>query len=112
MYFIAISCSRSLILFFFFLILYCLLLVVKHKIHFNPNIQSFIGTGKSVTGAHIAYILAMKNRKVSRGGVDKRPFVLYCGPSNKSVDVVFGNISIYKFTEFTIKAMQWFANRK
>ena len=33
-------------------------------------------------GAHLAYIFAVKN-----GG---RESVLYCGPSNKAVDVVHG----------------------
>ena len=45
-----------------------------------------IGTGKSVTGAHLAYIFARAN--------SSRPHnnqcVLYCGPSNKAVDVVHG----------------------
>ena len=52
----------------------------------------FLGTGKSVTGAHIAYIFGMQNRTLYQGRGDSRmrPFVLYCGPSNKSVDVVFG----------------------
>lgn len=43
------------------------------------------GTGKSETGAHLAYIFAMTNRKLK---ADK--CVLYCGPSNKAVDVVLG----------------------
>ena len=41
------------------------------------------GTGKSETGAHSAYMFAMANKKVST-----QHCVLYCGPSNKSVDVV------------------------
>ena len=51
------------------------------------------GTGKSETGAHIAYTFAMANRHLS-----PRKCVLYCGPSNKSVDVVLGEISsiVYK----------------
>lgn len=44
-----------------------------------------VGTGKSETGAHIAYTFAMANRQLS-----PRKCVLYCGPSNKSVDVVLG----------------------
>lgn len=43
-----------------------------------------IGTGKSVTGAHLACIFALLNKK--SGPSDKT--VLYCGPSNKSVDVI------------------------
>ena len=38
-----------------------------------------IGTGKTVTGVHIAYWFAQKY---------KNSMVFYCGPSNKSVDVV------------------------
>ena len=45
------------------------------------------GTGKSVTGAHIAYVFAKLNRTLS-----PPECVLYCGPSNKSVDVVFSKI--------------------
>ena len=61
------------------------------QVRFNsfPHPQSTIptcaGTGKSVTGAHIAYVFAKLNKKLG----DNR-CVLYCGPSNKSVDVVFG----------------------
>ena len=46
----------------------------------------FLGTGKSVTGAHIAYILAMLNQH----SLSNHKCVFYCGPSNKSVDVVLG----------------------
>ena len=49
---------------------------------------SCTGTGKSVTGAHLAYIFAKTNRKVKNGQC-----VLYCGPSNKAVDVVHGKKS-------------------
>ena len=45
------------------------------------------GTGKSVTGAHIAYVFAMLNKVLNS---PNHQCVLYCGPSNKSVDVVFG----------------------
>ena len=44
-----------------------------------------IGTGKSVTGAHLAYIFARLNS--CKGN---NQCVLYCGPSNKAVDVVHG----------------------
>ena len=47
----------------------------------------YVGTGKSETGAHIAYTFAMANRQLS-----PQKCVLYCGPSNKSVDVVLGKI--------------------
>ena len=46
------------------------------------------GTGKSVTGAHLAYVFAKLNQ---RDQVEqKNRCVLYCAPSNKAVDVVLG----------------------
>lgn len=53
---------------------YCMLLLLNNT-----------GTGKSETGAHLAYVFAMTNRQQK---ADK--CVLYCGPSNKAVDVVLG----------------------
>ena len=52
-----------------------------------------IGTGKTVTGVHIAYWFAQMNKKRSpsmeKDGEECNGFmVFYCGPSNKSVDVV------------------------
>ncbi|XP_078614262.1 3'-5' exoribonuclease HELZ2-like [Branchiostoma floridae x Branchiostoma japonicum] len=46
-------------------------------------IQGPPGTGKTVTGAHLAYTFAKRNLNARSGDV-----VMYCGPSNKSVDVV------------------------
>ncbi len=43
------------------------------------------GTGKSIVGAHLAYTFAMGNRKCGNHAC-----VMYCGPSNKAVDVVHG----------------------
>ena len=48
---------------------------------------SNVGTGKSETGAHIAYLFTMLNRLNSA-----HQCVFYCGPSNKSVDVVLSKI--------------------
>ena len=63
----------------------------------------FEGTGKTVTGVHIAYWFAKRNKQlqlqkdeepvdvVLPDNADKPkapPRVIYCGPSNKSVDVV------------------------
>ena len=59
----------------------------------SPTVSS-LGTGKSVTGAHIAYAFAMLNRqrreKPSSSGEKRPPLrcVLYCGPSNVAVDVI------------------------
>ena len=73
----------------------------------------FIGTGKTVTGVHIAHWFADMNRHLNENPVlmfddedfgsyseedgentahskSGPPQVLYCGPSNKSVDVVAG----------------------
>ena len=52
------------------------------------------GTGKSVTGVRLAYLFAKWNQGISgksaEGGKSIPRQVLYCGPSNKSVDVVAG----------------------
>ena len=53
----------------------------------------FLGTGKTVTGVHIAYWFAKMNKNgiplVTLDGKEyKGSVVFYCGPSNKSVDVV------------------------
>ena len=55
-----------------------------------------IGTGKSVTAAHIAYALAMKLRteKHKYSHLHLRPCVMYCGPSQQSVNVVLGEHDI------------------
>ena len=52
-----------------------------------------LGTGKSETGAHIAYTLAMSNRMSGLDGC-----VLYCAPTNKAVDVVLSEFC--NFTEY------------
>ena len=64
---------------------------------------SHSGTGKTVTGVHIAYWFAQRNQrltyKVLEKGKRKKedetayrapPQLIYCGPSNKAVDVVTG----------------------
>lgn len=64
-------------------------------------IQGPPGTGKTVTGVHIAYWFAEQNKTKSCKLLEKEtgetendgahkspPQVIYCGPSNKSVDVV------------------------
>lgn len=52
-----------------------------------------IGTGKTVTGVHIAYWFSHLNKQRKPvlgedGTKSKGAMVFYCGPSNKSVDVV------------------------
>ncbi|KAK7177036.1 hypothetical protein R3I93_001093 [Phoxinus phoxinus] len=61
-------------------------------------IQGPPGTGKTVVGIHIVYQFFMKNKdflatsESSKSNPDqkppKKPAILYCGPSNKSVDIV------------------------
>ena len=58
------------------------------------------GTGKTVTGVHIAYWFVKRNMQLRQDPLDialpnsedqlpeAPPQVIYCGPSNKSVDVV------------------------
>ncbi|XP_071943704.1 3'-5' exoribonuclease HELZ2-like [Antedon mediterranea] len=60
-------------------------------------IQGPPGTGKTVTGAQIAYYFSEMNTQIPSTG--KRQ-VLYCGPSNKSVDVVAGYLK--EFPDLTI----------
>ena len=57
------------------------------------SILSSSGTGKSVTGAHLAYGFVHHNRKNPLTTEDgKIKCVMVCGPSNKSVDVVLGEL--------------------
>ena len=70
--------------------------LIEEKIIWFPSIVllvTLIGTGKTVTGVHIAYWFAQMNKKrscsVQKDGEECSGFmVFYCGPSNKSVDVV------------------------
>ncbi|XP_062853232.1 3'-5' exoribonuclease HELZ2-like [Trichomycterus rosablanca] len=60
-------------------------------------IQGPPGTGKTVVGVHIVYWFFQENQKLSPldKSVEKGPkkrCILYCGPSNKSVDVVAGQL--------------------
>ena len=70
------------------------------------NVSYFSGTGKTVTGVHIAYWFAEQNKRLKSykvlekdtsetecaGAYKAPPQVIYCGPSNKSVDVVAGRL--------------------
>ena len=58
----------------------------RHKLQ---NYIFSLGTGKSVTGAHIAYALAMRFSKEQTEGKENT-CVMYCGPSQQSVNVVLG----------------------
>jgi len=59
--------------------------------------RSLEGTGKTVTGVHIAYWFVKRNMRHDDHDIvvpdsddqpEGPPQVIYCGPSNKSVDVV------------------------
>ena len=52
------------------------------------------GTGKTITGAHLVYFFNRQNQLLPPSGDEnQRPQILYCGPSNKSVDVITGKRS-------------------
>ncbi len=53
----------------------------------------FTGTGKTVVGVHIVYWLFKNIQKRPVSNSQKKRAVLYCGPSNKSVDVVAGKFA-------------------
>lgn len=75
-------------------------------VEFKRHSGSFLnlGTGKTITGAHIAYWFAYLNSRhndnaLSDTLIDEIPKkaprqVFYCGPSNKSVDVVAGTYCV------------------
>lgn len=55
------------------------------------------GTGKTVVGVYIVYWFFKQNSRKQRMFEDpkdknKKEVILYCGPSNKSVDVVAGKL--------------------
>lgn len=55
------------------------------------------GTGKTVVGVYIVYWFFNQNTRKQRKLEDpkdknKKEVILYCGPSNKSVDVVAGKL--------------------
>ena len=58
----------------------------------------YIGTGKSVIGAHLAYAFIVANnpdlKSAPFNNDEKIKCVMYCGPSNKSVDVVLSKQKI------------------
>ncbi|XP_073707802.1 3'-5' exoribonuclease HELZ2-like [Garra rufa] len=55
-------------------------------------IQGPPGTGKTVVGVHIVYWLLKNFQQLPANNSQKKRAVLYCGPSNKSVDVVAGHL--------------------
>ncbi|CAK8694340.1 unnamed protein product [Clavelina lepadiformis] len=63
-------------------------------------IQGPPGTGKSLMGAYLAYYYVQARLNLLKDETTKRAKVLYCGPSNKSVDVVAGYLK--NFTDLRI----------
>ena len=57
-------------------------------------IQGPPGTGKTVTGAYLVYFFSQHNQQLPDTG-DRSPQILYCGPSNKSVDVITGILKVF-----------------
>ncbi|XP_067314831.1 3'-5' exoribonuclease HELZ2 [Pseudorasbora parva] len=55
-------------------------------------IQGPPGTGKTVVGVHIVYWLLKNIQQLPTSCSQKKRAILYCGPSNKSVDVVAGHL--------------------
>lgn len=67
------------------------------NVYGNKNHTCFIGTGKTVVGVYIVYwyrVLNSHNPRIFEDpkDKDKKEVILYCGPSNKSVDVVAGKL--------------------
>jgi len=73
---------------------------------YNSKYLILSGTGKTVSGVHIAYWFAKQNKRLKSSKVLEKdtgdtecaraykapPQVIYCGPSNKSIDVVTGGL--------------------
>ena len=75
----------------------------------------FEGTGKTVTGVHIAFGFAKRNKQNLPGSLDevKAPSqVIYCGPSDKAVDVVAGKFKNRKIRHFDLLQSKMAAYRK
>lgn len=64
----------------------------------------FTGTGKTFTGVVLIGIFCSINKEICAKGGKKR-IVLFCGPSNKSVDLVTGIVKVFHFKEMTFCAI-------
>lgn len=56
----------------------------------------FTGTGKTFTGVVLISIFCSINKEICAKGGKKR-IVLFCGPSNKSVDLVTGIVKVFHY---------------
>lgn len=54
-----------------------------------------LGTGKTFTAVALISLFCNINQMLSERKKVKKHFVLFCGPSNKSVDLVTGNLNIH-----------------
>lgn len=84
----------------------CILVKILNFLHIlnYSHCLIILGTGKTIVGAHIAYIFTKLNTSSNRG------CVLYCCPSNKAVDVVHSKHTI-KFITIIIKFSTLLFNR-
>lgn len=65
----------------------------------------FLGTGKTYTGIKLLYLFDQINEKLSKEGKPRKQ-VLFCGPSNKSVDLVASEYFIqYSFMVICINCL-------
>uniref|UniRef100_A0ABM0MGU2 Helicase with zinc finger domain 2-like n=1 Tax=Saccoglossus kowalevskii TaxID=10224 RepID=A0ABM0MGU2_SACKO len=69
-------------------------------------IQGPPGTGKTVTGVHITYWFNHLNKQMS--GAKKQ--LLYCGPSNKSIDVVTSYLKRLPLGDFGMKIVRVYSD--
>ena len=76
-------------------------------ISFLNILYDYVGTGKTVTGVHIAYWFAQLNqeRKLVEEKEEEHTghMVFYCGPSNKSVDVVARTYKLHNYRVPTLE---------
>lgn len=76
-------------------------------IPFIPYLLYFIfkGTGKTFTGVVLIRMFCSINKEIcSKGG--KKRVVLFCGPSNKSVDLVTGILPLMFANKIQVKNQQ------
>ena len=75
--------------------------------HGIASIHDFSGTGKTVTGAYLVYFFTEQNKLLPNRSDDKRPQILYCGPSNKAVDVITGQYGGTRKAEYKFSQKAW-----
>ena len=61
----------------------------------------FSGTGKTYTGIKLLYYFNEINKRSHRDG-NERKQVLFCGPSNKSVDLVASMLVLLLYSPYFI----------